>query len=151
MICGNIADAARYETMNEELSIALDYLKQGDFSALETGPLELGLGVRVSLIFAPLKKHKGWEAHRKYADIHFCLEEGEVLSVSRFDRVKGWGGYDEERDIMFAPESADCSGISAVHLLPGDFAVTYPEDAHIAGAAFTEEKTVKKIVVKIPV
>lgn len=43
--------------------------------------------------------------------------------------IPGWGEYDEAKERMKAPA---CEGGSTVTLHPGDFAVTFPEDAHMA-------------------
>ena len=44
-----------------------------------------------------------------------------------------------------------CEGGSTVTLHPGDFAVTFSEDAHMAGLTSGEEKTIRKVLVKVPV
>lgn len=148
MIVSNIVYADRYRGISRPLDVALDYLKAGNFDNLKNGRAELGEGVYARLSNVELKAEKEWEAHRKYIDIHFCLEAGERISCQETERISGWGAYDEQRDCMLAPGTDQ--GITVV-LNPGDFVLTFPEDAHIAGAAAGEEKTIRKILVKIPV
>ena len=95
-----------------------------------------------------LKNSRDWEAHKKYIDIHFPLEESELVTVMETALVPGWGEYDEAKERMKAPA---CEGGSTVTLHPGDFAVTFPEDAHMAGLTSGEEKTIRKVLVKVPV
>ncbi|MCC8138702.1 MAG: YhcH/YjgK/YiaL family protein [Lachnospiraceae bacterium] len=150
MIAGNIAYADRYKKMGGGLETALAWLEKSDYSVLEkgNGPLEIGGGVTVNLSHVALKKYKDWEAHKKYADLHFCIEEGEVISCKDAKLVRDFGEYSEQKDIMFAPATND--GVR-VPMRMGDFVVVYPEDAHMPGVAIGEEKTVRKIIVKIPV
>ena len=71
-----------------------------------------------------------------------------VVTVMETALVPGWGEYDEAKERMKAPA---CEGGSTVTLHPGDFAVTFPEDAHMAGLTSGEEKTIRKVLVKVPV
>ncbi|MCD8096785.1 MAG: YhcH/YjgK/YiaL family protein [Lachnospiraceae bacterium] len=147
MIAGNIAYAERYKKMGGGLETALAWLEKGDFSVLEKGQAEIGGGLTASLPCVDLKKQKDWEAHRKFADLHFCLEEGEIISSMDVKLVKDFGEYSEQNDIMFAPATGE--GVR-VPMHKGDFVVVFPEDAHIPAVAIDEEKTIRKIIIKIP-
>ena len=148
MIWGNVKYIDHYKGISRALDVALDYLAAGDFKELENGKLDLEAGVFVKLLDQGLKNSRDWEAHKKYIDIHFPLEESEQVTVMETALVPGWGEYDEAKERMKAPA---CEGGSTVTLHPGDFAVTFPEDAHMAGLTIGEEKTIRKVLVKVPV
>ena len=148
MIWGNVKYIDHYKGISHALDVALDYLAAGNFDALENGKLDLEDGVFVKLLAQDLKKGRDWEAHKKYIDIHFPLEDGEQVTVMETALVPGWGEYDEVKERMKAPA---CTGGSTVTLRPGDFAITFPEDAHMAGTTSGEEKTIRKVLVKVPV
>lgn len=148
MIVSNIKYADHCRGISRALDLALDYLSAGQFDSPTGEKVELGEGAFARLSNVALKKEKEWEAHKRYIDIHFCLEAGERISCMDTERISGWRPYDAEKDCMLAPGTKE--GVSIV-LSPGDFVLTFPEDAHIAGAAAGEEKAIRKILVKIPV
>lgn len=148
MIYGSISQAGNYLELGQGIRVGLEYLMRGEFSELETGKAQLGEGVYAVCNVLELKEKGLWEAHRKYLDIHFCLEEGEVISCMETDRVKNWGEYEEEKDCMLAPGLGE--GVR-IRMKPGDFVVVFPEDAHMPGMAGGEKRSLRKIIVKVPV
>ena len=79
MIWGNVKYIDHYKGISHALDVALEYLAAGDFKELENGKLDLEAGVFVKLLDQGLKNSRDWEAHKKYIDIHFPLEESELL------------------------------------------------------------------------
>ena len=103
MIWGNVKYIDHYKGISHALDVALDYLAAGDFKELENGKLDLEAGVFVKLLDQGLKNSRDWEAHKKYIDIHFPLEESELVTVMETALVPGWGEYDEAKERMKAP------------------------------------------------
>jgi YhcH/YjgK/YiaL family protein len=88
-----------------------------------------------------------FEAHRKYADIHFIVEGCEKIMVSDIDTVTVVKAFKEASDIGFYQ-----GGNGTVCILkPGDFLVCYPHDAHKVAIAVDSPAQVKKLVGKIRV
>lgn len=148
MIYGNISQAGNYLGLGRGIRIGLEYLIKGEFADLEAGKKELKEGAYAMCNVLELKEKGLWEAHRRYLDIHFCLEEGETISCVEIDRVENWGDYDEEKDCMLAPGLEE--GVK-IPMKPGDFVIVFPEDAHMPGVAAGEKNTLSKIIIKIPV
>ena len=87
-----------------------------------------------------------FEAHRRYADIHFVREGAEAVELQLPEALTVEVPYDPAADIGFysGPAMARCI------LKPGMFLVTYPEDAHKVGIAPDDHPApVRKLVVKV--
>lgn len=148
MIYGNISQAGNYLGLGRGIRIGLEYLMRGEFSHLEAGKEELGEGVYAMRNVLEPKEKGLWEAHRRFLDIHFCLEEGEAIFCIETDRVENWGSYEEEKDCMLAPGLGD--GV-CIPMKPGDFLIVFPEDAHMPGMAAGGKCSLQKIIVKVPI
>jgi len=148
MIYGNISQAENYTGLGSGIRLGLEYLMSGKFSDPEAGKTDLGEGVYAMCKELETKSEGIWEAHRKYLDIHFALEEGECIACADTDKISGWSVYDAEADCMTAPGSG--SGVK-VEMRPGDFLIVFPEDGHMPELADGGHKKLRKIIVKIPV
>ena len=88
-----------------------------------------------------------FEAHRKYADVHFVVEGCEKVIVRDINAVKVHTPYSEEKDIGFYT----CDEGIAVVIHPGEFLVCYPQDAHKVAIAPDGPAPIKKLVGKVRV
>ncbi len=88
-----------------------------------------------------------FEAHRRYADVHFIVEGCEKIVVRDIAAVKVHTPYSEEKDIGFY--TCDEGTVCVLH--PGDFLVCYPQDAHKVAIAPAGPAPVKKLVGKVRV
>ena len=149
MIYDKIENAPRYMGISPALDAALRLI-QGPIDRLPVGRQEDGLGVYHMVSDTPLKPliEARWEAHRQYADIQIGFEPGELIGVMPLDDLEKPGPYDAGRDILFADD--DAPGVQ-LPLTPGMFAVFFPTDAHRPCIAADGVKTVRKLVVKVPV
>ncbi len=110
--------------------------------------LELGVNAVVSAYETSLVNPKGYEAHRKYADIQLCVVGTELIRCKPLPKVVETIPYDESKD---AARYADCSGADLV-IGNGYFLVVFPDDAHEPGLAPAGHcAPVKKVVMKVPV
>ena len=87
------------------------------------------------------------EGHYNYLDVQYLADGGpEAIYYGDAEKAPVAEDYDPARDfIKYAPEAA----LSVLVLRKGDFAIFFPEDAHMPGVLFGEEAEVKKIVVKV--
>lgn len=69
---------------------------------------------------------KRFEAHRKFIDVHFVLKGSERALVADLCSLENTEEYIPERDIAFYTGE----GTMDITLLPGDFYITFPCDAH---------------------
>ena len=148
MIIGNIKDAKRYFSVNPDFEEAFGMLCELTPST-PCGKLTEREGFRISVMenerrdFDKNGNPRAFEARRDYLDIHYVIEGEEGMGYADVARLTITKEYDEAADYLLLSGAYD-----KLILKPGDFCITFPEDAHIpamtAGGA-----GLKKAVVKI--
>ena len=147
MIVDVLENTHLYGECNARLAVALRYLRETDFGALEPGRYELDGDDVFALVQVcdsrPLEGAE-FEAHRKYADIHYVCNGSERMGYMHMKRLVVTAEYDEAKDCEMLRGVGDF-----VTLFPGMFAVVFPEDAHMPCLAVEDVAPLKKVVVKI--
>ena len=136
MIHSTLEGSARYEGLHPLFKEAFDYIKTHDLLALESQRIELrGEDLFINRMDAPSQVYQPLEAHEEHIDIQVLLKGRERI---------GW----LPRALCQEPQAPyEDTPSSYVDLVPGDFVILYPEDAHaplIGGGG-----AVSKLVVKI--
>jgi YhcH/YjgK/YiaL family protein len=168
MIADSIRNKEQYSGISSRLAHALDYvetLKTADF-AVQTIDLE---GKQVYAMYQSYTTESAegrqYEAHRRYIDVQYVLEGEEVILAADLDDMASRSEYDEGKDIQwFMPKAGTEAGKepgtgvgtgagtpSTIHLKAGQFAVFFPQDAHMPKLSGRTPGPVKKIVVKVAV
>jgi biofilm protein TabA len=149
MIFDDIDSIELYYYLGRPLKVAADFIRRKDYSFQNKQKCLLGSEGMFALLqeYNPsVKEDRSIEAHRKYIDIQFMIEGIEYLGYANKNTLQN-SGYDEEHD------TEKLTG--AMTFLPfheGDFAVFFPQDAHMPGVKGSgSTKMVKKVVVKVPV
>ena len=150
MIYDAIENLAQYAPLLPGLEKAVAFVSRKDLPQLPDGRVEID-GDRV---FANVQTYdtkaidmRGFEAHRKYADIQIVIGgEGELCGVALpTEEQTIVTPYDEAKDVLFcAPPLCEW-----FRLTPGFFAIFLPQDAHEPGRQLGEVANVRKCVVKI--
>ena len=149
MIYDHIKNIGLYKGLTPALDLALEYIENVT-SEVEVGthPLALGVKAVVSEGTTSLVNPKGYEAHRKYADVQLALVGTELIRCKPLPQVVETIPYDEAKD---AARYADCPGADLV-IGEGYFLVVFPDDAHEPSLApGGVPAPVKKVVMKVPV
>ncbi|MBW7475745.1 YhcH/YjgK/YiaL family protein [Paenibacillus oenotherae] len=149
MIYDHIRNYTKYEGLGA-LSEALHFISTLDVSSLSPGRIELdGEHMYANVIALTSKAEMDcvFEAHRKYADIHFIISGTEGIAFAAVDNLVPDNAFDENNDIGFY--SGRSSG--TLFLLAGDFVVCYPGEAHKVAIAQSEQGPITKVVVKVSV
>ena len=90
------------------------------------------------------------ESHEKHIDIQFLIEGREKIGYKRkSDDLKMVSDQLKEKDICFYDENID--GEVFLDLVPGDFAVFFPDDVHRPQCVSGDNQTIRKSVIKIKV
>ncbi len=140
----------KYDYNSDKFKVAFEFLENTDLCALEPGKITLEKGVFVSV-----QKYKTlpeaeckYETHENYFDIQYIASGKEYIGVVSREGLTEKAPYNPEKDITFysTPENT-----SKLLLLPGDFVIVGPEDAHQPKCAVNKPEDVIKIVVKVPV
>lgn len=149
MIYDHIKNTGLYKGLTPALDLALEYIETVTPDVeVGTHPLDLGVKAVVSEGTTSLVNPKGYEAHRKYADVQLALVGTELIRCKPLPQVAETIPYDEAKD---AARYADCPGADLV-IGEGYFLVVFPEDAHEPGLAVDGIcAPVKKVVMKVPV
>ncbi len=90
-----------------------------------------------------------FEAHRRYIDIQLMLDGEEIIEIAPVSALTPDTPFDPDRDLGFfkTPESP-CTRLV---LRPGDFAVFFPDDAHMPKVCVHAPAPLRKAVVKIDI
>ncbi|OQA81830.1 MAG: Toxin-antitoxin biofilm protein TabA [Lentisphaerae bacterium ADurb.Bin242] len=90
-----------------------------------------------------------YEVHRKYADLQALITGSETLFARSADGLAVESPYNAEKDCAFLAAPANRGDVKLL-LEPGNFALLFPQDAHMGkGAGIRGAGKLKKAVVKI--
>lgn len=146
MIVSKLQDSGRIESLHPLFKMFFDYVKSHDLLHIECGRITLkGDDLFINNINPECvaEDKQVMEVHRKYIDIHVLLEGKERI---------GWKPVSDLRhETKPYSEAEDCAlyadrGAAYVDLLPGQFLIAYPEDAH---APMVGEGKIRKLIGKI--
>jgi YhcH/YjgK/YiaL family protein len=148
MVIGNLTESAKYATLSPAIAEALGWLRANiDKPGFEDGKsINLADGnIIVNCQEVDLKPTEGCllEAHREWVDIQVAIDTPEQIGwapVAACSHVaKPYQG-----DAEFYSDSPQC----LVPVLPGQFMILYPEDAHAPNIGSGRHR---KYVVKVRV
>ncbi|HDL1861720.1 TPA: YhcH/YjgK/YiaL family protein, partial [Mannheimia haemolytica] len=125
--------------------------KSLDLVNLELGWQELENGIRMNVMSFETTPAEGKKAelHRKFIDIQLLIDGEEMIEygLSQPDLSK----YDEYRDEDDYQLTAEIDDKNNLILKPNMFAIFLPYEPHKPGNSVNGNKTLKKLVVKVPV
>lgn len=150
MYFANISIAKKYNYLEEKFLAAYKWLEETDIAPLCDGNYPIiGDEVYASVqSYTTIEPSEGaYETHEKFFDIQYIVSGREKFGICKREGliVKE---IIAERDLIFY-EEPEMDG--SVLLLPGDFIVVAPEDAHKPRLNAGEPCEVKKVVVKVKV
>jgi YhcH/YjgK/YiaL family protein len=87
----------------------------------------------------------GWEAHRRYADIHYSVQGAERIGYCHISGMTLKQEHNEEKDYALYTGSGDW-----LRVAEGMFCILLPEDVHAPGAMVADQpQLLKKVVMKV--
>lgn len=147
------------DKLTPEVTVSFNSEFQKAFSAIEKLTPESPLGKfaidgdniygNVMEYDAELPSADALEAHRDYVDIQAVISGREAMLWANIDGLEVTVPYNAEKDVEFRKTPAE--GVSKLELVPGLFAIFYPEDGHYGKIMPASGKAgkVKKVVVKV--
>ena len=107
MIFTSLADAARNDVTSARMAKALEFLARPDLAELAPGRHEI-MGDEV---FANVQElttvrpgEKNYEAHRRYADVHYVISGEELMGVAPVGECEPVGEFSEADDFgLYVP------------------------------------------------
>jgi len=151
MIFGNISD------MSDSLMLApepskkvLMYLANTNFNSIPDGRYPIqgdDIYVTIKETVTKDKNEAKPEVHRRYVDVQYIIVGIEKIGYAR-DNGKNdiYADMLKEKDLLLYK---DLENESELILVPGCFAVFFPEDAHRAACRYKDITKIRKAVVKI--
>lgn len=140
---------AQYHKHQNWWDTAFSFINRNDLNTLAVGKYPL-IG---DTVFAAVSDYAPkdsdtvkWEAHKKYADIHFLIKGKEKIGEASAASLKEVVPYNEEKDL------ANLSGSGTYYLAePGTFFIFFPGQAHRPGLKTDDQDTavIKKVVIKV--
>lgn len=131
---------------------ALEFLRTTDFTTLEPGVVEIdGRNIYAQILDLATREHhqNRPEVHRRYLDIQF-LAWGEEKIGFAIDTGNNEISESllEQRDIIFYHQMEN---ESLIEMIPGNYAIFFPQDVHRPQCHKHKESAIRKIVVKVAV
>ena len=131
---------------------ALDFLRSTDFSKLEPGVVEIdGKNIFAQVIDLTTRDvaENRPEVHRRYLDIQFLASGEEKIGIA-IDTGNNEinEALLEQRDIIFYHDSEH---ESFIEMIPGSYAIFFPQDVHRPGCNNNIATPIRKIVIKVAI
>ncbi len=150
MITDTLDNVSLYKDINPFFTQSFEFIRTLS-AETPNGSYEIALGLIANVMeYETSEKFQyGWEAHKKFIDIQYCLRGRERIQWTPLsDELIPSIPYDEENDRTFYDGEGQNTFIDTGE---GIFALFFPNDAH-APQIFTEKpEFIKKVVVKVPV
>lgn len=152
MMFGSIKHINSISVYPEAIQRAIRHLQETDFTQKEVGSYEIDgkkLFFQVIDTVTGKVEERYPEIHRKYVDVQFLVKGREAIGFV-VDNGQNEVKEDalEERDVLVYHS---VENENFVEMLPGNFAVFYPEDVYRPNCNVKEETAIRKVVVKVSV
>lgn len=148
MITDHIRNREKYYYLGEDYKTALDFFATVSGEPFEKADIAIensDVMVKARPMETKRKEDCSFEAHKKYADIHFVAYGKEKIGYCDVKRLK-LVNYNEEKDAAFLEGEGDC-----ITMLPGYFMITLPDDAHMPCICVERPEPLGKMIAKIKI
>ena len=144
MIVGKISDAKKYYSVNEIFPDAFEFLKtlgEGSVGSYDFEKFRVNVFRAEGFDVAKDGSARLFEAHREYLDIHYVISGSEGMGYADIDRLSVVDEYNAKDDYL------TLSGeVNKLILNPGEFCITFPEDAHMPSMTGHGDGFIKAVV-----
>ena len=151
MIYDNLSNIDLYKGLSTDFYTGLLFLNQAK-PDIENGSYLLNSRVKAIVSeyeTVPVNEY-GFEAHKRFIDIQCVLKGEEKVACLPIERLKVTKPYSEEIDAALYTDDIQHQ-TSTISLLPGYFAVFFPQDGHMPQLCVEKPQTVKKVVIKVEI
>lgn len=149
MIIDALENAAQYFSLHPSFAPAFGFVAQTNLLLAPLGQQQLHTGIAAIFSYAAAKTQAQslatFECHNAHIDIHICIEGQETIGWKpRQSCHLPQGQYNPLTDVQLYHDSPDLF----FQLIPGQFAILFPNDVH---APMIGEGSIKKLVLKVEV
>ena len=151
MVYDSIQNIEQYRGLSDDICEGLMFLKNAD-PEISKGVYQVNPRVKAIVSEYETKRvnEYGYEAHKRFIDIQCVLKGEEKVACLPIERLKETKPYSEEIDAAFYTADINHQH-SNISLLPGYFAIFFPQDGHMPQLCDGNPNWVKKIVVKVQI
>ena len=147
MILAHLNDSDRYASLHPLFKQLFDYVKAHDFTHVPAERIVLDgdrLFINVADVTLKSPEEQVLEVHRRYIDVHFPLSREEIMGWSSLSvlATESMQPFNEEDDFAVYAERAQ----SYLTIHPGEFAIVWPEDAHVP---IIGQGALRKLIAKV--
>lgn len=146
MIVSNLQNSSRVEGLHPLFKTLFDYVKSHDLFHAELGRIEVvGDDLFINNVnpTCVTREEQVLELHHDYIDVHILLEGAETIGwKATEDLTIETKAYEKEGDCALYADRPTMF----VDLLPGQFVLVYPEDAH---APVIGHGKIRKLIAKV--
>lgn len=146
MIISNLVNSNRVEVLHPLFKKLFDFVRTCDFSHAPLGRIDIdgdNLYVMNTETEAVSQEQQLLELHNQYLDVHILLEGRERIGwKAASDLIQEVKAYSPEGDCALYGDTPT----AYVDLVPGQFVIVYPEDAH---APCIGEGKIRKLIAKV--
>ncbi|MGN6568816.1 MAG: YhcH/YjgK/YiaL family protein [Flavipsychrobacter sp.] len=148
MVIDYLTNCKRYEDLDKGIAKAFDYLVNTNLQHILPGKYQIDN----DNIFAIVQEYhtldaatEQMEAHRKYIDVQYIINGGELVGHAFLSDQQLSKEYSEEDDFLLVPDVPDFFTCFKA----GMFMIFFPTDLHMPCIKVEKPATVKKVVVKV--
>lgn len=145
MIVDHIKNAAKYTCLSKAFQTALTYLKNYDPDTPHVKELYLDetVIIRSASYMTKVEEDCVFEAHMKYADIHYIVSGAECIGYAPTDHLTVTATYEADDAILLKGKGTN------IPLEAGFFMIVLPDDAHMPGVKCGETEKCTKLIAKV--
>ena len=150
MVVDTLMHCEQYYVFGENFKKAFEFLKANDIRKMELGRHDID-GDNVFILVQEYESKSidncGFEAHTKYADVHYVAEGFEYLGYGALERAgEPITEYDPTADAIFFEKECQF-----VLLQKNDIAIVFPNDVHMPQKRALVPTPVRKACIKVRV
>lgn len=146
MIIDHIRNAKLYYFLGENFKKALDALSSYEIQSNEEADIEVdkeNVKIMVRPYVTKPTTECSFEAHKRYADIHYVAEGSEKIGYTYIAKTTNIS-YNEENDLQLLSGTGDF-----ITLTRGCFAIALPDDAHMPCVMNENPEFCHKLIAKV--
>lgn len=147
MILDNLKNSSFYSPLGQHFAAAFTFLARVNSDYRGSGRIPIiGDEVFALHVEGPTRPESEclWEAHLRYADIHYQVSGGEAIGYAPVHTLRMTQPCEQGGDdVLFTGRGR------LISLEQGEFMIVFPPDGHMTGVADGVHATSRKIVIKV--
>lgn len=148
MICDDIKNLNKYESIDEDIADIIKFLDSFDKSSFTTCRVDINdnLFANIQTYETSTANERQYEVHEEYIDLQFIVSGEERIDYALNKEYKNSYEINKDGDYFL---TKDIDSYSSLTMKEDYFAIFFPGEFHKPGCSLNEDSKVSKIVFKI--